>query len=249
QKMFCSVRHFYIESDLTSLAYARSLTSNGKTDGVVFGIRKSLFDNRTSAQDVMSWKEQTNFTEAPEYEVRADLPRVVFKETKSMNLALYYILVHEFGHFFDFANNVSANGCEKSSPNAKSCSYSGESTWGSLSWDDYVTIKSDLALIEPKSFCFYSCEENTRTRASHDSLYEGFEKMPFATTYATGNSVEDFAETFTFHVNSMSRSWEKSYLLPSGKSISLTERYESELLEKKRTFVRKFLEQEALLYP
>jgi hypothetical protein len=249
QKMFCSVRHFYIESELNSLAYAQPVRYQGKIDGVIFGIRQSVFENAYTADTVMSWKEQTNFADAAEYQVDAELPRVVFKDNSSSNLLLHYVLVHEFAHFFDFANSVSSQSCRLQNPQDDECSYTDDSSWGGLSWEKPGVMKTSLKLVEPGTFCFYFCEEKNRSLPSFDAIYGAFEKMPFATTYATGNVLEDFAETFTFHVNSSTKVWEKSYLLPSGTSLPLTERFEGELLAKKRDFVQTLISNPEVRYP
>jgi hypothetical protein len=249
QKMFCSVRHFYIEADLKSLAYAAPVWTLGKLDGTNFGIRQSIFENKLAIEDVISWKEQTNFTDAPEYAVSQDLPRVGLRLETLANPILHYILVHEFGHFFDFANGVSEKSCMYKNASDEDCTYTDDVSWGSLSWETPDSMKKSLALVEDDTFCFYFCEKADRSRSDFDTLYKNFDQMPFATTYATSNSVEDFAETFTFFVNSTRSGWDKRYLLPDGQEILLVERFNSELLARKRNFVKALTDDPNLRYP
>lgn len=237
QKMFCSMRHIYIEPDWETLAYAGAVfkfPSSVPThsppplelDGAIIGIHRSVFREGSSLQEILTWKEQSNFTEAPKFEVSADLPQIQVKSKHSgVNLSLFYILIHEFGHLFEHANLQKFE----------------TPLW---SPEETLPAKSEL-----KEFCFYVCLLREPPGRPYEAVYSKFAEMPFVNTYASTNGAEDFAETLTFYVARETNFFEMNYHLPNGTTIPLTQRIEQGLLESKRIFIKEFLESDSIQYP
>jgi hypothetical protein len=108
QKIFCSLDYLFIESNFQGTAYAGTLEDkNGQLIGALMGIRQSVLDQNISLTHWSSWKEQLSFGGAKEnYKVDPNLPLISTQSQLPVNDFLYFVVAHEFGHIFDFANSI-----------------------------------------------------------------------------------------------------------------------------------------------
>ena len=108
QRMFCSLKHIYIENEFFGTAYAGLITGpDGKKQGAMIGIRRAVLDERLDFTTWASWKEQLSFGGiSGNYRAVPDLPVVHAKTYSRTNDFLYFVISHEFGHLFDFANDL-----------------------------------------------------------------------------------------------------------------------------------------------
>jgi len=106
QKMFCSLRHIYIEKDFFGTAYAGLVKDEaGRPIGAKMGIRKSVLDENLNLGLWASWKEQLSFGGVTDsYTLTPNLPSIQTASDGNLNDFLYFVVAHEFGHIFDFIN-------------------------------------------------------------------------------------------------------------------------------------------------
>ncbi len=210
QNMFCSLRRIFIEKEFYATAYASSVYlpkddgSYEKGPGAFIGIRKSVLDKSFEFTDWLSWKEQLNFTaNAPELTVK--LPYPTFSSPKAIN-SLQYVLTHEFGHLFDFSNNVNQEmlkdpECMKRVKTEedyyKECEpYFEKTSWGSFSWVHSGQVKPESDFELRDQVCFYGCSTYMDYKKDSETLYKGLQTSGFVSLYSLMSPYEDFAEAF-----------------------------------------------------
>ncbi|NRA68028.1 MAG: hypothetical protein HRU19_26330 [Pseudobacteriovorax sp.] len=252
QKMFCSIREINFRDQMDSIAlaapvfYSQNYYEDAILDGVQLSFHSSLLSNSFDHNKAMSWKEQKNFLhdEKERYQVVDDLPMIDWRDLGSREF-IEYVLLHEFGHFFDFANGVNCQGFYDFDSDCDS--WDSGTIWSRLSWSTPTRIIDSLNLFDSKVFCFYNCEPGREIFNPQDS-YEIFEQMPFVTTYSMDNSLEDFAEVYALTI--LSTKYDELFFYEfSGQQIDVAERMRSQLLAEKREFVTAFLSRSSLRYP
>jgi hypothetical protein len=182
QKMFCSVKVIHVEPHLESIAYA------GMTfRGAEVGFRKSIIDEGLDLSKLISWKEQLPFGgERDNYAVAKNLPQVdIRSEHSGVQDLAFYVLSHEFGHLFDFANDINNWG---------------STGWTSLSWETSNAPKADTDFPHRDGICYYTCTERPLSPSVIPALYAGFDKSRFVTLYAATNIYDDWAESLAFYM-------------------------------------------------
>ncbi|MBK9321986.1 MAG: hypothetical protein IPM97_03335 [Bdellovibrionaceae bacterium] len=78
KKMFCSLKHIFVEKHFFGTAYAGTLKDqNGAMNGAMMGIRQSVLDQNLNLTTWASWKEQLSFGGvADSYTSSPDLPHI-----------------------------------------------------------------------------------------------------------------------------------------------------------------------------
>ncbi|MBO9668633.1 MAG: hypothetical protein J7501_17680, partial [Bdellovibrio sp.] len=224
QKMFCSLRRIFIEREFFGSGYASVLSrknANGQTEslpGAIMGLRKSILKKSPSLMSLLNWKEQGNFVKVTEQFI-APLEFPVYESTTPPPL-LQYILAHEFGHLFDFANGVtqvenSIENCENQTLNEENdhpqkCKPSmRKGSFGSFSWKNLDSPLLEKDFYGRNRLCFYRCK-TFMTNDEMLKLYQGLAASDFISTYAATNPLDDFAEA-----------WAVRWLLNTGKDLNL----------------------------
>ncbi len=247
QKMFCSLRHIFIEKQFVGTAYAGTIRGNdGNTQGAMMGIRKSVLDESLNLQTWASWKEQLSFggiTNA--YTPLPDLPTISTQSTGRAQDFLYFVVAHEFGHIFDFANDVNKTKCGNGDDG---CAMA-EDNWGRFSWQSYSKVKPESDFPLRSSLCFYWCGKNPLPKTAVNEVYSGLANTNFISTYATRNPMDDFADSIAYYL--MAKHMDTRYVIDTKQGITydIMAKLHSPLFAKKYEYIEKFLSRTDIVYP
>jgi len=253
QKMFCSLRKIYIEQESFGTAYAQSLmSSDGKSQGAIMGFRKSVLDKNMDLAHWFSWKEQLNFggeKKPTALSINTKLPHMKIQlKDKNIFAMVYFIVVHEFGHFFDSSNEVNQFDWESCLDQDDDCT-SKKDSWSNISWLSNTTTYSFASFPLRESLCYYSCDKDFIKIDSADELYSNLEKTAFTTTYAATNPWDDFAEAFAFYVTDHDVGMSFDVKLPTGKIFDWGKKLFDPVFYKKLKYLDDFFNRENLKYP
>lgn len=254
QKMFCSLEHIYIEKVFFGTAYAGlGKDENGNSTGARMGIRQSVLDESLSLTTWSSWKEQLSFGgETKSYTYSDDLPQIVTKTDARVSDFLYFLVAHEFGHLFDFANNLNqqidcpeVHSDEDEFPECKMA----ENSWGSLSWITDREPKVENAFPLRDRLCFYDCKNNHLRKSDVFDVYDSLAQTNFISTYATGQPWDDFAESLAYFL--MDQKLDSQFFIDTrqGKTFDVKLKLKSPIFAPKRDYLEKFLNDPNLVYP
>lgn len=254
QKMFCSLSKIYIEKQFYGSAYAGTLHSpDGEISSVIIGVRKSILDQNLELQRWASWKEQLSFggDASSAYNVSSDLPTIQTPSQLPINNFLYFAIVHEFGHIFDFANQVNQfTNCPDIDNKADSECAAVPDSWSSLSWKNYDETNSQNDFAKRANLCFYSCAQTTPLMAADVPLiYQGLANSNFISTYAATNPWDDFADSLGYFI--VDQQLKSSYIIDTnqGERYDMIEKLHSEKFATKYNYLRDFLQRTNLQYP
>lgn len=233
QKMFCSLKVIYIEKELFSIGYGGILVSDDHPTGNFMGIRKSVFDQPVSFEEVLTWKEQKLFgIQQKPFTFKQESPRVSLKGPALENSALLYVMLHEMGHLFDFNNDVttdllSGKPIEKSAWNA--IRRQGETTQGALHvFNDKI--------------CFYNCQGKHLDETMAASYYAALEKSDYITSYSMVTALEDFAESTAVYFMKKEFGREFIYSVNGAPAYNASVKLESPQFALKARFLQSFFE-------
>lgn len=233
QKMFCAVRKIYVEKTLKSTAYASA-------SGVI-GIRQSLIDEKLDLAAWATWKEQLTFGGSlTSYATKGDLPVFATSSEDNANNFLYNVIAHEFGHLFDFANDLNESDGFKMKAGS----------WGDISWQTFTKPKAEFDFPNRNKVCFYDCGNHPLKKEAIPQIYKDLkEKSNFLNTYTSRNAYEDFADTFAFYV--MFNHTTATYKIDTkqGLAYDVREDFKSDRLKKKVEYIKDFLAKDNIQYP
>lgn len=254
-KVFCSLDTIYVERDFFGTAYAGKDEDSNKA---IMGIRESALRENFQLEKWISWKEQLSFGGHKQgYESKNDLVKVHAKiETpNNANDFLYFVIAHEFGHIYDFSNNVNSFDC--TNPDSTDLCPAQKNTWSIFSWDfmlpNYESNDNDpwglLAFIPNatgsflyrEELCFYGCREGHGNPTLMQDLYSSIQKSTLLTTYSATNPWDDFAEATAFWAAASKYPTQYEVILPSGEKFDLADKYKnSSLFKQKREWLEQF---------
>jgi hypothetical protein len=181
-----------------------------KFSGLI-GLRQILIENNYDATSVLGWKEQKVFgLKAEPFIHLPEGPRVSMTMPNSLS-ALQFLLIHEIAHILDFINSANdfdipeaAHAC---TTNECYFEYLRDAkprlgSWSELSWATALQPKMEQSFPLWSKLCFYNCSENLEP-ADIEEFYGQIAPTNFPSTYAAVSPYEDFAESFTFYVLSI----------------------------------------------
>lgn len=249
QKMFCSLDIIFIEKSFGGTAYAGLIyDEEDKPIGARMGVRESVLRNGFNLTLWSSWKEQLSFGgNYNAYEYTLDLPNIITVTDHTSNDFLYFLVAHEFGHFFDFANKI--NDYEECNfLNQYVCGFK-EGTWGDLTWLRTSEVKEEFDFKNRSGLCFYSCDNQFISFDVIESLYDDLYKSTFISTYAATNSWDDFAEGLSYYL--MDKYLATSYYiqLKNGKKYDMMKKLKSPQYAEKYEYIKNFVSRDDILYP
>lgn len=252
QKMFCSLHHLYIEKKFFGTAYAGTIEDeNKKIIGAVMGIRQSVLDENLNLQTWASWKEQQSFGGVKDsYTILPHLPQIETTSQTNANDFLYFVIAHEFGHIFDFANDINAFKTCKEYPDEgdPECEMA-EGTWGAISWITESTAKPANEFPNRKGLCFYSCGQTPLSPELAPQIYADLHKTEFISTYATTQPWDDFADSLGYYLSA--QNLKTRYILDTrqGQQYDIIEKLYSPVFAKKYQYIEQFLQRSDIVYP
>lgn len=249
QKMFCSLDNIYVLETFYATAYAaNNVDEQGRVVGANMGIRKSVLDENLSLSKWASWKEQLNFGgDVTGYKSAKTLPRHTTSAApgkREVNDFLYFVVAHEFGHMFDFANAINRI---DAACTGESCPFEVD-TWGDFSWETPNMAKADQDFENRNGLCFYTCKSNPLSASSVPSVYRGLHRSNFVSTYAASNPYDDFADSLGY-VALLDYLQSEYYLdTNSGARYDIMAKLRSKRFAEKRQYIYDFLAG-SILYP
>ena len=252
QKMFCSTKRIFIEKQFIATAYASIIKDEkGNNHGAFIGVRKSLLDLKQSLENWISWKEQLNFGGNYEsYDLTPGLPVFKANTQKPVFDLLYFVMAHEFGHVFDFANNV--NQLEDCSTDKDGDWFDckvGPNSWTAFSWTSEKLVNNENDFTNRMGLCFYRCEDHPLKKEDVLQLYKDFNESNFISLYAATNPLDDFAEAMAYYVSDLNLQMTISLDTAQGVEYNMMEKLHSFSFSKKYEYVKNFLNRSDLIYP
>lgn len=253
QKTFCSLNHLFIEKDFYGTAYAGTLIDeDGNTVGAIMGIRQSVIDEQLNLATWASWKEQLSFGGVTDsYTLTPTLPTIVLQSQVQTNDFLYFVIVHEFGHILDFANNVNKT-TTCSEPIDKNedpeCEMHKDS-WGSISWITNQRPKFENEFLNRSSICFYWCKGNPLNVADVPQVYRDLAKTNFISIYSTTQPWDDFADSLAYYTMAKNLKLNYSIDTKQGQTYDIIEKLNSPLFSEKYKYLEDFMNRADLVYP
>lgn len=255
QKMFCSLDVINIEKKFLGTAYAGMiLDQTGQLKRVQIGIRKSVLDEALDLHTWASWKEQLSFGGIVDgYVLTPGLPVVMTRSDPRVNDFLYFVIAHEFGHLFDFANHLNrfeSHECatkEAQDPTVECAMAPG--SWGSISWNTQTTPKPRNEFPYRKGLCFYWCNGKTLPIDAILPLYRNlYRYTDFISIYSTANPGDDFADSLAYYLAAELLGMRYRIRAP-GLLLPIRMKLYSRLFAPKLTFIAKFLKRNDIQYP
>lgn len=255
QKMFCSVKRIFIEKSFPGTAYAGAIyNSQGQPTGAVMGIRQSVLDQNLDLQTWASWKEQLSFGGTTNSFAPADnLPRVETSSASNVSEFLYFVIAHEFGHIFDFANGLNRTS-DCTTPNPKpgtgDCALA-PGTWGALSWERTTKPLAQNDFSNRTGLCFYNCT-HPLSAENVSQVYTDLSQTNFISTYATTQPWDDFADSLAYYL--ISQNLNASYIIDTRQPntphvFDVMTKLHSDLFAEKYQYIQRFLNRTDIYYP
>lgn len=249
QRIFCSLKHIFIEKNFAGTAYAGTLLNDkGELDGAMMGIRRSVLDEELSLTTWASWKEQLSFGGITDsYTPTGNLPQIRTTSQTEANDFLYFVITHEFGHIFDFANQLNKT-TECSDPTGNECPLA-QGTWGSISWLTINTPKPANEFQNRSSLCFYWCDRSPLNPNQVPQVYKDLWSTDFISTYATRQPWDDFADSLAYFA--MDQNLQTTYAINTkqGHIYDSMAKLHSKKFAQKREYLSHFINREDLIYP
>jgi hypothetical protein len=251
QKMYCHLKKINVEKTSFGTAYAATMPdANGKTIGGIIGIRKEVLDHALEFPSFLSWKEEISFGGSiTSTDPRLDLIHYQ-SNPMSPSFTIDFLLAHEFGHLFDFANHlVQVSDCDwddKTDTQVGTCTVV-PNTWGALSWSHAQKALPEQDYFLRDQTCFYSCNGKFLSPLATTTIFNGLMSSNFVSTYAASNMSDDWAESFAYYILSSAQpfNWQVE---TQGVTFDLTGHFHGDLLAGKRAYIQNFLNG-PVLYP
>lgn len=257
QKMFCSLNIIEVLTHFYGTAFAGLIKDeNGEVLGARMGIRQSVLDQKLTLQHWTTWKEQLSFggVNDQNYTISPNLPQIHTQGPNDLNDFLYFVVAHEFGHIFDFANQLNrmADDCDMdkffNDPNYD-CKYHPES-WGEISWSTFEKVKPQNEFPNQQGLCFYWCDgsplnPNTIPQVYHDLYYQS----DFISIYATTQAWDDFAESLAYYVTDLLLGSPYVLNTQQGQTYNMMQKLKTPLFSRKIQYIENFLNSDSIHYP
>lgn len=253
QKMFCSLKHIFIEKDFFGTAYAAGIyNQDKKMNGAELGIRQSVLDQNLTLSNWASWKEQLSFGGATDsYTITSGLPKIETTSETNPEDFLYFVIAHEFGHLFDFANdlNKTKNCTEPQNEEDFPICEMEEGGWGAISWQTEMKPKSASEFPLRSSLCFYQCEGKPLSKLEVPQVYSDLSKTDFISAYAATGPFDDIADSLAYFL--IAQNPNTNYLVDTlqGQTFDIMAKLRSPIFSNKFDFLKTFLERTDLIYP
>jgi hypothetical protein len=255
QRMFCALKHIYIETSQTWInAYCDSEKASGGQDiNFVLGVHERNLASNSSFIKLSALREQKSFGNKTD-EIEEGLPVVETQDLSHVNVALYKSVAHEFGHVLDQMNqlNPDMDRCYKSPDSTKNpeCPVTSKQ-WATFSWTNTKKpIASDDFLLRTK-FCYVFCDHfgGSATREQAVEMFKGMEKTSFLTTFSTLEPWDDWADSLAFYLLKTRLNIPFVVNTNQGFRYDVMAKIDSEQFSAKRKYIEKFLKRKDLVYP
>jgi hypothetical protein len=181
----------------------------------------------------------------------------LFKATQEISL-IQYVFVHEFGHLFDFANNLnhevlSDPSCLERVKNDEDYERECHPTmkpgsWGDISWRTPSEVRPEKDFFGRNLLCFYGCETYINTETEMIPFYQGLSTSDFVSSYGASNYADDLAEAWAARWLHVKNKGELQVEVSPTFEVNLSNIYNSDNFSQKRLFLENFAASE-VKYP
>lgn len=266
QRVFCSIRRIFVEEQFVATAYAsmwpEEVEMDGKkswiVNGLVVGLSKQkLFVENYDISEWMNRKEQTIFGRKMSDDLLPELvPQfTVVNGGYNADFKLLEVFTHEIGHLMDFTNDLNQaefmQCIDRDGNWIPGCQPTVMGAFPSISWKSDGTHRAEDLTFDGKLPCYYGCpEEDLHDINQAVRLYRGYvDSRAWVTPYAMNNSMDDWAETFTYFnlfndVRRRGKAADVKITFPDGTSDSLFENVGKGHIHAKMDFARLFFASE-----
>ncbi len=246
KQMYCHVDKLWIEKDFYATAYASPVMVNDVMVGGGVGVRQEILESNMPFDAWISWKEETSFG-GPTKTSGKSLDLIHYKSNRNTKEFFFdYVMSHEFGHLFDFANNLNQisdcrwerqpDGTYKQIGDCKPLANS----WTEISWADVQTPKAEYIYPYRDELCFYFCNGKFISPDHAADLFAGLAQTNFHSTYASSGMMEDWAEAFALTISHDILGLNYGLEI-RGRYFDLSQHFYSPMMEPKRSYVQKFI--------
>lgn len=242
KKMYCYLDKIYVEKKFIGTAYAELLEDEEENVlGGAIGIRQEVLDSPLGFDEWLSWKEETSFGGTTD----TTKPRLglinYISNRPSKEFFLDYVLNHEFGHLFDFSNNLNATTkCSDNEFQEDGDCVPLPNTYGALAWKDFFTPKEEYDFSFRGDVCFYFCNGKFIQKQNAPVLFKSILNSGFQSPYTGVNMGEDFGDTFALFLAHKEFGLDYGVMV-DGNYINLSEHFYSDHLKLKREYLEKFM--------
>ncbi len=248
QRMYCHLEKVFVEQEFFGTAYAMSIGPDPTSPmtSAAIGIRREVLDSNISLDHWLSWKEETSFGGS----LDSDDPRLgILQYTTNQPTGETfqdYVLNHEFGHIFDFANHLSAKiDCRLEQDANGQWDWVGKclfapGTFAEISWEKMESpARAKDRFIHQEELCYYSCKNHLDPQIAA-GIFSSFMGTRFSSLYGGNNYGDDWAEAFTQYIAFLRNGLEMK-IEAQGQQFDLREHYLSPPLKIKRDYIENFL--------
>lgn len=220
QQIYCHTRKIWVEQEMTATGmasqyYEKVKLADGKdyytNNGLILSLSKvKVFDTEMDIGLWLTHKEQTAFGLGMTDPISPLMPvfQAVYTGFSARGM-LIDLLMHEGGHFLDFANEVNRFDYKKCMDQngawIPDCVPPGQGVWQSLSWDTTGGIRADDSVFGGKPPCYYGADNGCKPEEMLNlndatAIYrQFFDSNAWVSPYAVAGPFEDFAESILFY--------------------------------------------------
>ena len=247
QKVLCGLDKVFIINEPGGTAFGGFTHDPSGHTHSFLGINAAVLKNGLSLSSWATWKEQLSFGGSPEPTNPAfqNLPIINATVPGVYNDFLFFVLSHEMGHIFDFANHLRSKDC--GADQSIDCEMD-KAGFGHLSWDTTTRIRPDSDFPERTGLCFYGCGGKFLDLSSVSSIYDHLFQSGFASLYASTNSADDFAESIAYYNLSQIPGAQYKIVTPQGKNYFPLVEYQSGVLLEKYQFIENLFKRSDLIF-
>jgi hypothetical protein len=180
------------------------------------------------------------------------LPIVITQSEGQVNDFLYFAIAHEFGHIFDFANDLNKIKSEclaqKLEGKTEDCEMA-DGSWGSISWLTESKARPENDFPNRSSLCFYSCNNNFIQSPNINKLYSDLYFSEFISIYSTIQPWDDFADSLAYYL--VDKNLNTKYIIDTQQGITfdIMMKLKSSTWNRKSNYIKNFLESADIIYP
>jgi len=215
----------------------------------MLGVSQSIIDSNLTLKNWASWKEQLSFGADPKnYNIMLDLP-IIDSSPEDINF-LYFVIAHEFGHIFDFANNINSfKECNSLEHNSDPECEVEKKSWAALSWKTNITPLVSNYFENREKLCFYTCEGNILSKSNIPQIYNDLYKTNFISLYAATQPWDDFADSFAYFYWAKRGRSTYNLMTQQGMTYDINAKLKSPLFKGKYRYLEKFSKSTNIVYP
>ena len=187
----------YFVADFGGTGGAEQILDEASQPVAAFVVLDPSILETTTANAWATWRENTPFRNAPDYELRVEIEAGL---TDNRKQAIQYILLHELGHVIATTHRVHPSWAIAPSQVHDTAAFPFFSdSWSIARNEGRYVSHFEAAFPQRRDVIYY--REPKLSAAQLVTVYDALALTNFATLYAATSPFEDFAETFAMYVH------------------------------------------------